>query len=626
MVLQTQVKVNNVDVTSDLISYEYESSYGQVVTILELDFVKSITDSVTLVAGQTVEVWRGWTTPTDNKIFSGYIEKYEPKGGKIKIVSKDKSWDLIKKEVNHVYDYQVDASAGKISEIFKDLVTTYGELTADSNSIQDSGTTYILQKFICNRADIFERCRRLAETLDWQFYYRADTDKVYFEPKGYEANTNTLTVGTEIIQVPHWDYDTTEMINKITIVGAYQEVETTESGQIGSTTGYTTTGIDIYFSPISVKFYIDASDPPTTLKVGGVPGSTSAYDYYVDKNRKKILPAPGTTFTNNHYAEIRYSYAAPIPVELVDEDSQNTYGKFTKTITFTDIRTVEDAENRAYNILSQHSRPDVSSTLKIRSQDYSIRVGQKIRIIDNISDPAVDDWFTIVSHTIKYPGNYEEIQVGIGIRMLSEWQARVEEKFKRLEEEEMENPDIVIKIQSIDNTDKPIKEPPRYRWVTTETYNAGNARFILDSPEHGILGTNKLAGAYNEAFGSEVDHFIQQYQDTYTEEIVDNDFKDTGGTATWDTTNNEITFTSGQIAKSLSIDYNNSTITTAKMTVTKSSGTFLYEMTADGTNWETVTSGTAHTFTNTGTDLRWRITEDAAGTGTVTQIIVEDYH
>ncbi len=31
-----------------------------------------------------------------------------------------------------------------------------------------------------------------------------------------------------------------------------------------------------------------------------------------------------------------------------------------------------------------------------------------------------------------------------------------------------------------------------------------------------------------------------------------------------------------------------------------------FEMTADGVNWETVTPNTLHTFTNTGTDLRWR--------------------
>ena len=75
--------------------------------------------------------------------------------------------------------------------------------------------------------------------------------------------------------------------------------------------------------------------------------------------------------------------------------------------------------------------------------------------------------------------------------------------------------------------------------------------------------------------------------------------------------------------QSKSIDFNNGIITTATMTVTFTGNTPSLLMTADGTNWEAVTSGVAHTFTNTGTDLKWRIV--ASGT-TVTQVTVEDYH
>ena len=75
-------------------------------------------------------------------------------------------------------------------------------------------------------------------------------------------------------------------------------------------------------------------------------------------------------------------------------------------------------------------------------------------------------------------------------------------------------------------------------------------------------------------------------------------------------------------AQSKSVDYNNGTITTAKLTATETIGTFRYWLTADGTNWEEVTNDVAHTFTNTGTDLRWRI----QGTGTITQIVISNYH
>ena len=75
-------------------------------------------------------------------------------------------------------------------------------------------------------------------------------------------------------------------------------------------------------------------------------------------------------------------------------------------------------------------------------------------------------------------------------------------------------------------------------------------------------------------------------------------------------------------AQSTSIDYNNGTITTATMSVTGSGSWNLY-LTADGgSHWESCSNGVAHTFTNTGTDLRWKM----SGSGTITKIIVNNYH
>jgi hypothetical protein len=97
--------------------------------------------------------------------------------------------------------------------------------------------------------------------------------------------------------------------------------------------------------------------------------------------------------------------------------------------------------------------------------------------------------------------------------------------------------------------------------------------------------------------------------------------------ANWNTTAKQLEFAANQEAYSKSIDFNNGTITQAKMTVTKTSGSFDYYLSADGgANWEAVTSGTLHSFTNTGTDLRWRIVENAASTGVVTKVKVEQYH
>ena len=75
-----------------------------------------------------------------------------------------------------------------------------------------------------------------------------------------------------------------------------------------------------------------------------------------------------------------------------------------------------------------------------------------------------------------------------------------------------------------------------------------------------------------------------------------------------------------QTAQSTSVfyDVNNpttGTVTSATLSCTEtnftSAGNLLvganYYMTADGTNWESVTNGATHNFTNTGKDLRWKI-------------------
>lgn len=78
------------------------------------------------------------------------------------------------------------------------------------------------------------------------------------------------------------------------------------------------------------------------------------------------------------------------------------------------------------------------------------------------------------------------------------------------------------------------------------------------------------------------------------------------------------------ISQSKSIDFNNGIITQAKLTSTHSgAGDVTFYMSADGTNFESITNGNIHIFSNTGTDLRWK----AEGSEIViTKIKIEDYH
>jgi hypothetical protein len=526
--------INGIDVSAYVISSEYERTYGDMISQVDVKIVQTVNDVLTIEAGQTLEIWRGWTTSTDEKIFDGYVQAFDIDKGIVKIIGKDKLWDLVRKEVTHVYN-SADAFSGKISAIFHDLVETYGLLTCTA---QDSGTTIIMDKFVCNHTDIFERCKKLADILDWQFYYRADTDTVYFEPKGFTTNSTVLTVGSNIYELPKWTYDNTQMINDLTVVGAYQEIETTESGQIGHTTGYTTADVLLSFTPISVKVYNDNNNPPTTLKIGGMPDSTATYDYWVDKENKKLMPF--TTFADDSRLEVRYSHAVPIPIHMWNQSSIDAYGQFKTTITLTDIRNIADAENRGSNYLSKYSTPFVYSTVKVKNDStYGLAVGQNIRVIDNISKPNIDETMTITRLRIRYPADYDELDIGDKMWRLETWQASVEERFKRMSEDELANQDIITELVDINNLPVPLQLVPRYRKLLTQTVSGTNI-FILGHSAYGILGTSKL-GATN--MGAETDNYIQQYENNYEETFLDTDFKDAVTDANWDTTNKVLDFT-----------------------------------------------------------------------------------
>ena len=607
---------------SKLISWEYEKD-DEAISEAEIIVPRNINDLVDVNNGQTVEIWSGWTTSTDKRYFYGYIDNIKPDGATIKITCKNEMIKLVRKSVNHVYDSSVDTSAGEVSEIVEDLIETYGGMTG---TVQPSGTEEgkRVDQFKCINNDIFERINSLKKALDWDLYYNDSDRIVYFEPLGYNDSGKTLTVGTEIVGMPEWDFDDSNMINDLRVDGATSQTTITETGRIGTTTGYATTGITLNYTPDSVELYMDAATPPTTQKTGGTKDSTSGHFYYIDRESKKVMPTTDTTFTTDHYAIVNYLWSAPAPIHMKNQTSIDTYGIKQKQIELSDVSSVADAESRATSILSKRSVPFITGKLLVKSESANIpNRGELINIVDTktskVNALTLSGEYVVSSIKYKFPSAVEEIEVGDKIWRLADWQTTTEERLKRIEDQFVRNQDVLLELVDIKN-DTAIKVEPRYNKVITETMVDGS-NFILGHSSQGLLGSDVLG---RQADAS-TDHFIQQFENLYTEDFIDSDFEDTNGTASWSTTGS-VSFTSGQIALSSSIDYNNSTITKATLTSTEVSGSFTYEMTADNTNWEEVTSGVSHIFSDTGTDLRFRATENATSTGEISKIIVSDFH
>jgi len=492
------IHLDGIDVTSYLITAEKTSTYGEAITTYTFEFTKNVNEAVTITNALTVEVWLDSSTPPTTKVFDGFIDLFKPEKGMIEIIAKDQLAILINKQVMHYYKSSVigDASYpdGKLSNIFADLVVTYGGLSCISSgetlTIQDSGTVTVQTEFPCRNADIFERCRKIADTLDWVFYYKASDGEVYFEPKNYTTNANTLTVGTEIVELPTWEYDRSEMINDLRLEGAQQLVTGTQffTGD-GSTTVFTLSNIPIttavYYS--SSKNYSTTAKLASEIREGGVTGGGIG-DYEIDKAAKTITFTtftPADDETNNILAEV--SYYAPIPIHMDNPPSKAIYGNYEKTITLTDVINLPDAWNRANIIIEKYRVPFISAKIKVKwANDLDLVIGQAIHIVDGINEPNIDQNFTIYKIVDFYPQNLVELEVGDRQFTIEEYQANIIERVKRLEEG---------LIGSTDDFSEIVQTEIDFA-VTLSSTNVLiqeiNDSFVLGHPDNAILGTSML--------------------------------------------------------------------------------------------------------------------------------------
>lgn len=484
---------------------------------------------------------------------------------------------------------------GMNSQIVSDLITKAGlipNVVATPNNV--------LEEYKCIQAVIYERILALQKAVDYQLRYDPQSREVYYEPRGYIDNSKTLTVGTEIIGIPEWTETTDGMINNLRIDGATTETQITESGQIGVTEGYTVDAIQLTKTPNIVELYMDASATPTTQKIGGSKDSSTDNFYWIDREMKRIMPKPGTTFTTNHYAKINYSWSAPAPVQDFRQDSIDKYGEFQEVFTFNDISSVADAETRMENVLDKRSKPFLTGKIIVR-EDENIQVGEIVTIVDNLSVEQVNQRFVITKITRKYPSGFMEIEVGDKEWKLEDDIVEIENRVKRLEEQFIRNQDILLQLMRLqDNNLENAKTPEeRYIKINKNTID-GNNCFILGHPTYGVLGTSRLG---DEDITRDIESYMSNYGH-YIEDFRDEDFKDDESTV-WAT---EIFPPDYMVSKKITL--NEKTIESCNVVMDNTGDWTLYL--DNGNGWEEWT-GNPHTFTSSGDYIRWKYIVDTVG-------------
>lgn len=598
---KTLVKINDVDVASFLYNWDQNPILGDKLKSVAISLSRGVYALVpeleTSPTGLTVTIQRGETLATEEFVFRGTVLKRETIGNDVFLKCNDNMFKAVQKNITKTFRSNIDTEAGKVSEIFKTLATTAG-LSTDSTSVQDSGTVLIIKTFICNNADVFERMQRLAELLDWQFYYDSSDDLVYFEPKGTRAGTDTLTVGINILNRPKWKRDGEGRVKEAKLFGGPVQTQTTDT----FTASASQTEFGLSEIVTSARVTVDGTE-----KLGGLEGQSVDAEYFLDSVDKTITFVTPLSGGEAVVAEI--SFLSPLAIVGTNPISTGLEVRIDKE----DIVKVSDAENYLNTFLGRFGVDFLTTTLQV-TKVIDLEIGQTVTVVDD--NESIDSTFIITRIRKTFPYAFDKVEVSTEPLQIEEWQISVEDRIKRIEEKLSQEETLVIFLKAGNRTIKIGREYAKF-----EKRDISGDTLIWDNLSFGTWD----AFNWGETLpGTDTLQQLIQGGDIYIEDFLDDDFEGAGN-ASWSNTGS-VLFTSGQIALSTTVEFNNGNRTQAKLTSTEVSGSFDYELSANGgSNFEAVTSGVLHTFTNQGNDLRFRITENSASTGEISEIKIEDF-
>lgn len=587
------IDIVNYVLSGSKIEHQRENLSGNTAS---LKVAETVSDVLTLTAGQSVVIYRILPDGSTKYEFRGRIKNLENINNTWELNCKDNLNELKYLTFTKSYDKNIDSEAGEYSAIAKDIIEN-GGFTAD---VEDSGTgttDITVDKFISEKKSRLNRLELISKILDWILYQDYDTNKIRFEPKGFETFANSLVIGENVFNIPKWIEDIEGMRNEITIDGVFS-LDTREESETGDGTTKT-----FYFTytPESTDLTVAG-----TLQKRGIIDSGDDFDYSVDKENSSYTfvsaPSLGAAI------EMKYQTRIPTPVISDSPTSKARYGiTQDEHFTFDDVTTIADAETRASQLITLLEFGAVNTTLL--TDEYNIRVGNVVNVQDP-TKPEKNGEYIVYSRVLNYPDPIDSIQIGTQKANINELFQTIDERLRALEVSETGLVGILLHLIKLART---LLFERRYSYIESRDVSGG---FVLDHPEYGILGTSEL-GDGGATFSTVQ---LIQGKNTYKEFFIDEIFKGSG-TATWNTTNKELSFTSGQTMTTalLTKGYAYTYFTVFLGTVT---GTILVEISADGgSNWQTVTPQLRTTFTtSTIGGVMLRLTENNSSTAKIETI------
>jgi len=409
----------NSAIEKNITDWEIDKTAGKAIDMARIMVIKKpLDDYPELNPGKRIKIYLN-----DTKVFDGYVELVDRQVSG-KITCKDLGYELMRINVLETYRSQT------ISSIVTDIINDF--TTLDSSGV--TSTSITLEKFVCDEEVAYDLIKKLADTLNWQFY--TDINGVfYFEPKGSTASGFTFTVGSNCRKLGQWKFDKTKLKNSVTVVGDKRnfttEDDTFEADGIGSV--YTLTYKPATFTRVTRE---------GIEQKGGLEDVTTNPAYYVDGEAQQIITVGA--WTSGDDITTSYDYAVPIKIEMEDGPSITNYGQHDIILYDRTLKTRDDAREYANKYLQQYSTPFTQG--KILTEELTLEPGQTCRVVDSFAN--IDETFVMKDVRMRYPEATTEIVVGTEEYRSYDYIKGIDERVKKLERALGGDVEVVTNIKS----------------------------------------------------------------------------------------------------------------------------------------------------------------------------------
>ena len=393
--------INDIDVSNYLLNFKITINSDKPIDIATMLFREDIKDFIELKIGDNILIKRGESNGVN--VFDGFITNINLKRGTYDIEVANKLWLTVYKRITKIYDKSTDPFQGRIDLIFIDLCQTAG-LNADNTSVQSTGD-FILSRLTCNNQPIFEVIEQLRKTMNWCFYHNPIDDKIYFEPVGFRGSEIVLTMGDNIINVPSWDYDCSQLGNVITI----QSNDILVQDSLLFSGNDLNKEFNLTYAPRSIEVFYPYVDEGDKTRLTGGRLETSGVDYEIDVE-KKVIKFATTPAAGSDNVQVVMSRLSPAIITVRDSDSIKKYNKeFERIIKIQNIITQTDLENAAKQYLLLFKNEFKRVTILVLGT-INIQRGYFYRIIDAYN--SQDEYLAVTSMTLNWPNAIDEVILG----------------------------------------------------------------------------------------------------------------------------------------------------------------------------------------------------------------------